>query len=124
MIAESDARNLLHTSNGYYFGTEKGGVWYRRYWRDGWLMRGNSVIWVTPEGIFFRRISKIMHIPLYSIKSLSIGTDHAGKWFGGTVLKIAWIKEDQELVSGFIVAKDKKETERWIPVIKRLMEHN
>ena len=124
MVTESEVQNILHTSNGYYFRTEISGTWYRRYWRKGWLMRGNAVIWVTDQGFFFRRISKIMHIPVNSIKSFSIGTEHAGKWFGGSVLKISWVNEDKELVSGFTVANDREDTERWISVMKGLTGKN
>jgi hypothetical protein len=117
---------LLSTTNGHYYGTEKGGSWLKRYRQDGWFMRGNSVIWVTPEGIFFRRYltKRIMHLPIESIQKIEIGSGHAGKWSGNSTLKITWRKEGENLVSGFVVARSLGETEAWASVIRGLIGKN
>jgi len=119
---ENNRRHILHTKNGYYYGTEKGGVWWKRYWRGGWLARGNSEVWVDTEGLFFRRYltKKIMHIPLQDITGTATGSWHAGKWFGAPVIKITWEKDDMELVSGFTISWKKEETEKWIAAINDL----
>ncbi len=118
-----DSSHLLETKNGYYYGTEKGGSWWKRYLKKGWFSRGNSELWVTNEGIYFRRYltKKVMHIPSGSMTGITTGKWHAGKWFGAPVIKIAWRDEGMELVSGFSISWDKKDTSRWISVLTDLI---
>jgi len=114
---------LLHTKNGYYYGTEKRGVWWKRYWRGGWLARGNSEMWANSEGIFFRRYmtKRVMHIPIQDIINITTGSCHAGKWYGAPVIKIEWEKDGVKLVSGFTVSWSKEETNKWITAINNLL---
>jgi hypothetical protein len=114
---------LLKTRNGYYYGTEKGGDWWKRYSKEGWFSRGNAVIWVNQEGIYFRRYltRKIMHIPTESITKLMVGSEHGGKWFGCPTIKVHWKKDNLDLVSGFSISWKKEETEKWVTVINGQM---
>jgi hypothetical protein len=114
---------LLQTGNGYYYGTEKGGSWWKRYMKEGWFSRGNSEVWVTNEGIYFRRYltKAIMHIPSGKIAEITLGKWHAGKWSGAPVIKVAWRDERLELESGFSISWDKEDTNRWISVLKGLI---
>lgn len=92
--------------------------------KKGWFSRGNSEVWITGEGIFFRRYltKKIMHIPFESLTGITAGKWHAGKWAGVPVIKIAWRDEGLELESGFSISRDKEETNRWISGLKDLMK--
>lgn len=119
----NNSNNILHTKNGYYYGTEKGGVWWKRYWKEGWLARGNSEIWVNAEGIFFRRYmtKNVLHIPIQDIIGITRGSCHSGRWSGAPVLKVAWEKDGTELVSGLTVSWSNEETEKWITTINKLL---
>ncbi len=114
---------LLETEKGYYYGTEVDGSWWKRYWRDGWLSRGNAVVWVASDGVYFRRYfsKRVMRIPAASIVGITIGSKHAGRWFGAVTLKVQWRMDDKLLSSGFVVAKTEEETNKWASVIRGLM---
>ena len=114
---------LLQTGNGYYYGTEKGGSWWKRYMKKGWFSRGNSEVWVTNEGVFFRRYltKSVMHIPSERITGITPGKWHAGKWSWAPVIKVAWTDEGLELESGFSISWDKEDTNRWISTLKALI---
>lgn len=115
---------LLQTKNGYYYGTTKGKSWWRRYSKEGWLSRGNSEIWVHEDGLYFRRYltQTIKKIPSEWMKGVSIGRWHAGKWAGAPVIKISWVKDDIELISGFSVSWKKDEVTAWVRVLSNLIK--
>jgi hypothetical protein len=111
---------ILEEKNAYYCGTTKGSSWWRRYIRDGWFSKGNCEIWVDQEGLHFRRYltKKVMTIYHRDVTEITVGKWHGGKWTGTPILRIAWKKEDLELVSGFSVSKNKEETDRWVATIE------
>jgi hypothetical protein len=115
---------LLRTGNGYYYGTTKGDSKWRRYTGKGWLSRGNAELVVDINGVHFRRklSKKWLSIPRSAITEISTGgRGHAGKWTGAQVIRIRWTKDDQQLVSGFSVAYDKNEVQRWVSVLEDLL---
>lgn len=125
MDAEFSSRALMETKKGYYFGTEKGGVWWKRYLSGGWFSRGLSEIWIKDDGLYFRRYltKKVMHISIDEIAKITIDSGgHAGKWTGGFIMKIKWHKDDLELVSGFIVSGSKEGTEKWGVLLNDLIK--
>jgi len=121
-LPSSDA--LIETKNGYYYGTTKGGSWWRRYSREGWLSRGNSEIWLHEDGLYFRRYltKTVKKIPSQDMKAVSMGKWHAGKWTGAPVIKIVWITDGIELVSGFSVSWKKETAGDWISALDRVMQ--
>lgn len=122
--ADQAADVLIGTGNGYYYGTTKGNSWWRRYTAKGWLSRGNSDLVVDVNGIHFRRkLTKTwMSIPLSAITEVSAGgRGHAGKWTGARVIKVKWTQDNLQLVSGFSIAYDKTEVQRWISVLEDLL---
>lgn len=121
----SDAsQQFLKTKNGYYYGTTKGKSWWRRYTKDGWLARGNSEIWVDGNGVHFQRYltKEIKSISLNDIIEITTGKWHAGKWMGTPIIKIAWRKQNLELVSGFAVSWSNDGTSKWIKTLNDVIK--
>jgi len=116
--------SVLKSKNGLYYGTTRGGSWWRRHAKGGWFSRGNAEIWLDAEGFHFRRYltSETKTIPLKAIRDVSLGRWHAGKWTGAPVIKIAWKEGDLDLVSGFSVSREKEEAKRWVAEIAKRVE--
>lgn len=108
---------------GYYFGTEIGEKWWKRYTKNKMLARGNGRYWYDGDYFYFLRhlTNTPIAIPVKDIKDFKFGKWHAGKWGAGQqILKIIWLNENQMLSSGFILSKDKNETEKFISDLKNL----
>lgn len=95
----------MEKQKGYYFGTEVNRVWWKRYCRRPFFMRGNGEYWFDEGGLFFLRyLTKTpLFIPFEFMRSVRFGTSHSGKWvLKEVVVKIDWQKEGLDLSSGFI----------------------
>ena len=79
---------------------------------------------VHEDGLYFRRYltEAIKKIPSQDIKSVTTGRWHAGKWTGATVIKVGWVKDGLEVISGFSVSWKKEETSTWVSVLARLIK--
>ena len=123
MAGPGSGLDMLEKKNAYYFGTTLGRSWWRRYSDDGLLSRGNARVWVDAEGVHFKRyfLDGVILIPALAIREVFIGRWHAGKWIGAPVLKVAWQKGYEELVSGFAVSWRKSETRAWVEAIEKIV---
>ncbi len=95
--------------SGCYLGTEIGGIWWKRYLKDGMMARGNGEYWYDDSGFFFLRYltSNPLFIPFKEMVRLEVGKWHAGRWCAGRpILKIVWQKDGQRLSSGFLIHRD------------------
>jgi hypothetical protein len=113
-------RPIIEERNAYYCGTTKGRSWWRRYIREGWFSRGNCEAWVDRKGLHFRRYltHKVMTLYHREVTEITVGKWHAGKFTGTPIIKIAWKKDDLELVSGFSVSRTVEGTDRWVTILK------
>ena len=105
----------MDKARGHYLGTEIDEKWYKRYRQDGFFMRGNGEWWFEEEGLFFRRYltKQPLVVPFRHIKQVKLGSWHAGKWvIAKRVIKLVWEKDGQTLSSGFILTRNKENTER------------
>lgn len=112
----------MERENGYYFGTEISGKWYRRYMKSGMLARGNGDYWFDENGLNFLRMltSKPMVIPFSAMQGIQTGKWHSGRWGQGcTVIKVLWSDNNQELSSGFILAKNKTEEKEILDFLEK-----
>lgn len=100
---------------GHYFGTEIDEKWWKRYRKEKMFARGTGTYWYDQEAFYFLRyLTKTpIKIPFENVVGLKTGRWHAGQWgTGRAVIKIVWERNGLKLSSGFIVSKDKKETQR------------
>ncbi len=103
----------MEKRKGHYLGTEIGQKWWRRYRGEGFFARGNGEWWYDNECFYFRRYltKRALRIPRGSIRSITTGSWHAGRWAGGIqILKIMWENEALPLSSGFVISKNRNET--------------
>lgn len=101
--------------SGYYFGTEVNGRWWHRGHGDALFARGNGEYWYDGEALYFLRYLTLrpLVIPFAKVTGLSIGRWHAGRWgMGRPVIKIHWRRGEQELISGFALARNPAEARR------------
>jgi len=115
--------NTKH-SKGHYLGTVIDEKWWKRYKRDKLFARGNGKYWYDEISFYFLRYltKQPIQIPLHKIIRFEIGKSHAGRWlFKQKVLKILWKKDSLLLSSGFIVARNRQETEGVMAALKRLL---
>lgn len=111
-------------SKGHYLGTVIDQKWWKRYKKDRLFARGNGKYWYDETNFYFLRYltRQPIQIPLNKIHGFEIGKSHAGRWvFKQIVLKILWEKEGMSLSSGFIVARDHRETQIVMAALKRLI---
>lgn len=104
-----------HARRGAYIGTTIGDAWWRRYNRHGFLARGSGRYWLDDEGFHFHRFltKSPLTIPGVLIAATSLSTWHAGRWGGGApILRVHWRRDGLQLLSGFIVARDRAGAER------------
>ena len=113
----------LFRSKTYYFGTTLGTSFWRRYRDDEFEERGYGELWLTRNGLNFRRYFQMepLIIPARSITDLGLGYGHAGKPSARMVLKIYWKKGEIELVSGFSSIKNVQELIQWKNLIEKVM---
>ena len=112
-----------HHHRGPYLGTVIDDKWWKRYKKNKLFARGNGKYWYDGDSFYFLRYltKQPIHIPLSRIVRFEIGKSHAGRWlFRQNVLKLIWEKDGRLLSSGFIVAKDRQETEAVMGALKRL----
>ena len=110
-MPNNDKPNLR---KGHYLGTVIDERWWKRYKKDRLFARGNGKYWFDETTFYFLRYltKQPIQIPMNRIVGFEIGKSHAGRWlFKPIVLKILWGKDGLSLSSGFIVAKDRLETE-------------
>ena len=113
-----------HRNKGHYLGTMIDEKWWKRYKKNKLFARGNGKYWYDETVFYFLRYltKQPIQIPLGKIVRFEIGKSHAGRWlFKQNVLKIIWEKDGQLLSSGFIVARDRQETEMVMAALKRLI---
>jgi hypothetical protein len=111
-----------HHSKGHYLGTVIDEKWWKRYKKDKLFARGNGHYWYDETSFYFLRyLTRVpIQIPRHKIIRFEIGKSHAGRWlFKQKVLKMIWEKDGQLLSSGFIVARDRQETEVVMAALKR-----
>ena len=114
----------FHRSKGHYLGTIIDEKWWKRYKKDKLFARGNGKYWYDETTFYFLRYltKQPIQIPLHNIIRFEIGKSHAGRWrFKQNVLKIIWEKDSLLLSSGFIVARDRPETEMVLSALKCLI---
>ncbi len=112
-----------HQHNGHYLGTVIDAKWWKRYKKHKLFARGNGRYWYDENSFYFLRYltRQPIQIPLNKIVGFEIGKSHAGRWvFKQIVLKIIWEKDGMSLSSGFIVARDRQETEMVMAALKQL----
>lgn len=109
--------------SGYYFGTEVDGRWWHRGHGDALFARGNGEFWHDDEALYFLRYLtlKPLAIPFKQVTGLSIGKWHAGRWgVGRPVIKVHWRRGEQNLSSGFTLAKDPEEVRSLVQELAEL----
>ena len=112
----------MNQKNGYYFGTEINGKWYRRYMKDGMLARGTGKYWFDEYGLSFLRMltTNPIVIPFSSMYDVKLGKWHSGRWGQGySVIKIFWKDNDMKLSSGFILSKHAPEALELVEFLKK-----
>lgn len=112
-----------HHRKGHYLGTVIDEKWWKRYKKNKLFARGNGKYWYDRDIFYFLRYltKQPIQIPFSKIIRLEIGKSHAGRWlFKQNVLKMIWEKDGRLLSSGFIVARDRLETEMVMAEIERL----
>ncbi len=117
---EPRGAELLYERNAYYFGTTVGASSLRRYMLNGMSARGNGELWLTTNGILFKRLFEAdpFRIPLSWVLRIEEGTGHAGKWaMGRKVIKVVWNKKGGMLISGFLVPAS--EHHRWLGQMRK-----
>ena len=100
---------------GNYFGTEIGGRWWKRYRAPAFFARGNGELWFDEEGLhFLKTLTKSpLTITWAEGTAAELGKWHAGRWaLGRPVLKVAFRRNDLELVAGFYLSSDWPEMEQ------------
>ncbi|NLY11289.1 MAG: hypothetical protein GX020_06365 [Firmicutes bacterium] len=107
---------------GYYYGTVIDNKWWRRYYKGGFMARGNGSYWIDDDGLYFLRyLTKTpIFIPFSKVKEITTGPSHAGRWTpGATVIKIIWEDDGKTLSSGFRLALKTKDT---MEIVQMLQE--
>ena len=98
-------------------GTDIDGKWWKRYKKEGFFARGNGRYGYDNSAFYFYKYpkDKPIVIPFEDIVGFETGTWHAGRWGAGLpILKIIWKNDSYLLGSGFILSKNKDETEKII----------
>lgn len=93
---------------GHYLGTEIEEKWWKRYYRNKLLARGNGKYWIDQESFCFHRYltREPIRIRFADIVGVKIGTWHSGRWYlGWPIVKVLWMKDGVLLSSGFFVSK-------------------
>ena len=109
---------------GHYLGTEIDGKWWKRYRRNKFFARGNGRYWLEQDRFCFHRTltRSPICIPFDRIEKIRIGKWHAGRWCAGLpVLKILWSEEEQRLSSGFVVSRNRIESDNLKTELERRM---
>jgi len=122
---EMSPHSSIEQKPGYYFGTVIDNKWWKRYKEDGFFARGNGHYSYDDKTFYFYKYpsDKPITIPLKDIDGFEIGKWHAGRWGAGMpVLKIIWKKGGLLLSSGFILSKNRDETEKLISELQYLLE--
>jgi len=109
-------------SRGHYLGTEIDGKWWKKYRKDKFFARGNGEYWFDDTALYFHRYltKHPIEIPFAKVVEVKIGKSHAGRWlFGTRALKLIWEKHGVKLSSGFVVSRNRQETEAVMADLKR-----
>jgi hypothetical protein len=114
----------LIRSKVYYYGTTEGNRSWSRYKENDMFDRGFGELWLTRRTLYFRRYLTMepFEIPVKSIVKLSSGHFHAGKFSIPKLLKVHWLKDDQELVMGFSMPKKLEELMRWQKKLQQVLK--
>ena len=105
----------LTRKKGIYLGTEINEKCWKRYTKDKLFMRGNGTYWYDTKGFYFHRYltRDPIFIPFHAITDITLGTWHSGRWaYGNYIMKLVWEKDNVVLSSGFVVAKNRDETNK------------
>lgn len=95
--------------DGHYLGTEIDEKWWKRYYKDKLLARGNGEYWIEQDAFCFHRFftRSDVKIRFQDIVDVKIGKWHSGRWYSGwPIVKIVWIKEGVRLSSGFGITEN------------------
>jgi hypothetical protein len=125
MAHKKRAKGKIHEyfrSKTYYFGSTIGNNFWRRYKAEHFKDRDYGELWLTRKGVHFRRYFQMepFLIPTRAISQISYGFGHAGKPSARMVLKIHWLKDGEELVSGFASVKNPQELLQWEKLINKV----
>jgi hypothetical protein len=110
---------------GRYLGTEIDGKWWKRYMKDGLMMRGNGVHWYDRSTFWFLRYlsQDPIAIPFEKMTGVRVGTWHAGRWaLGLPIIKFVWENQGQSLTSGFVLAYESQEALRILEELKQCID--
>jgi hypothetical protein len=110
---------------GHYFGTEINGKWWKRYRKDKMCARGSGEYWYDGRSFHFRRY--LPKAPLVfdfgNLEGIKRGNWHAGQWSGGgTIVKLLWEKDGLRLSSGFLLSRNRLDTENIITEMEGLIQ--
>ena len=114
----------MEKRTGLYFGTEIDQKWWRRYFEEGFFIRGNGEYWFDEKGFYFQRYltRKPLFIPFEKGYDLMLGAWHSGRWnYGLPIVKILWNHQGILLSSGFRLSFNKGETNRIVAELKELI---
>jgi hypothetical protein len=124
VVADGAMLHWMQGRRGHYLGTEVEGAWYRRYRKRGWLARGLGEYWIEDETLHFRRYmtSTLLKIPLWQVKSVQLGSWHAGRWVAGKrAIKLVWQEQGTLLSSGFVLTRTAAAAVEQAEALRRLI---
>jgi len=121
---QKQLKNALIHGKGYYYGTTIGSSFWRGYKNDNLFMRGDGELWLTRDVLYFRRYFTLdpIKIPTRAITKIRVSHSHAGKFTLAPIVKIHWVKAEQELVSGFLISKDNNELLLWFRKFQKVIK--
>ncbi len=117
--------NCIIKGKGNYLGTVIDGKWWKRYRKQGFLMRGNGEFCAKPEGFYFLRYltSNSLCILWKQVTGIDTGKWHAGRWGGGyPIMKIIWSNKGLTLSSGFFLGQDRDKFARIMRELQGLLK--
>jgi hypothetical protein len=115
--------NSIDKRRGQYLGTEVDEKWWRRYSKDGLLLRGTGEYRYDPSAFFFRRYltTEPIVILFADVLDVKVGKWHSGRWSSGAqVIKLVWKKADTYLSSGFVLSSDTQESDLLVQKLQSL----
>lgn len=105
----------MEKKKGRYLGTSIDHKWWKRFTEDGYFARGSGEYWFDEENFYFLRYltQKPIVIPFQKVHDLQLGKWHCGTWaWGMPVVKFQWKRDQKDLSSGFVLAKEGSKTQQ------------